>query len=85
MVTCGGTEVARHRLVPDATEAVWDPAHRAAAEAIALGRARPVLRLVPPPAREPSPPRLELPGGDYDVDPPDLVARYGCGCNGAGA
>ncbi|HET9442118.1 MAG TPA: IS21 family transposase [Acidimicrobiales bacterium] len=85
VVTCGGTEVARHRLDPDATEAVWDPAHRAAAEAFALGRARPCLRLVPPPAPEPSP-RLELPGGDYDVDPPDLVARYGgCGCNGAGA
>ena len=27
----------RHRLPPDATEPVWDPAHRAAAEAIALG------------------------------------------------
>ena len=86
VVTCGGTEVARHRLDPDATEAVWDPAHRAAAEAIALGRARPKLRLVPPPAPEPSPGRLELPVGDYDVDPPDLDARYGgCGCNGAGA
>lgn len=86
VVTCGTTEVARHRLDPDATEPVWDPAHRGAAEAIALGRARPGLRLVPPPAPEPAPPRLELPGGDYDVDPPDLDARYGgCGCNGAGA
>ena len=29
VVTCGTTEVARHRLDPDATEPVWDPAHRA--------------------------------------------------------
>jgi len=83
VVTWGSTEVARHRLCPGATEAVWDPAHRAGAEAIASGRTRPHLRLVE--AAPPPPPTLELGPGDYDVDPPDLVARYGgCGCNGAG-
>jgi hypothetical protein len=39
----GGTLVARHILDPDATEPVWDPAHLQAAEAIALGRDRPLL------------------------------------------
>jgi transposase len=87
-VRWGSQLVARHTLRPGATEPVWDPAHRAAAEAIALGRSRPVLRVVPPPA-EPEPPpagRLELGDGDYDVDAPDLEARYGgCGCTGSGA
>ncbi|HET7486716.1 MAG TPA: hypothetical protein VFJ85_02220 [Acidimicrobiales bacterium] len=77
-------------LSPGATEAVWDPDHRAAAEAIALGRSRPPLRLVPPAAEPaitaPASPPLELGPGDYDVDAPDLDARYGaCGCQGAGA
>ena len=69
---------------------MWDPAHRAAAEAIALGRSRPALHVVPTgrtrrgslaPAG-----RLELGDGDYDVDAVDLAARYGgCGCTGQGA
>jgi hypothetical protein len=48
------------------------------AEAAALGRlgGRTVLRLVPPPAAT-TPTALQLPFGDYDVDPPDLAARYG--------
>ncbi len=67
------------------------PVHRAAAEAIALAQHRPHLRLVgpapePAPATAPTPAALlELGPGDYDVDPPDLAARYGCGCQGAGA
>lgn len=84
-VSWGTTVVARHRLSPGATEPVWDPAHREAAEAIALGRHRPALALVAPPAEEPRG-RLELGEGDYDVDAVDLEARYGdCGCTGRGA
>jgi transposase len=86
-ISAGTQLLARHRLQPGATEPVWDPTHRAAAEAIALGRHRPRLRVVPPPA-EPGPAdsgRLEL-GGDYDVESLDLAARYGgCGCTGQGA
>ena len=86
-ITAGAALLARHRLQPDAAGPVWDPAHRAAAEAIALGRHRPALRVVPPPAEEPAPAgRLDLGDGDYDVDAPDLAARYGaCGCTGQGA
>lgn len=87
-ITAGNTALVRHRLRPGATEPVWDPAHRVAAEAMALGRSRPTLRLVAPPA-EPAwsgPGRLELGGGDYDVERLDLGARYGgCGCTGEGA
>jgi hypothetical protein len=87
-VLSGATVVARHTLQPGATEPVWDPAHRQAAEAIALSRARPDLRLVPPrpePAAAPAG-RLELGDGDYDVDAVDLAGRYGgCGCTGRGA
>jgi transposase len=86
-ITAGTTRVARHRLQPGATEPVWDPAHRAAAEAIALGRHRPALHVVPPADHGPAPAgRLELGEGDYDVEDPDLDARYGgCGCTGQGA
>ena len=66
--------VARHRLCPGATEPVWDPAHRSAAEAIALGRSHPGLRVVRTLAEEPTPPsqgRLDLGEGDYDVEEPD--------------
>jgi transposase len=86
-ISAGATLVCRHRLQPGATEPVWDPAHRAAAEAIALGRHRPALHLVPPAADEPAPAgRLVLGDGDYDVEAPDLAARYGgCGCTGQGS
>ena len=87
-ISSGTTVVARHTLQPGATEPVWDPAHRQAAEAIALGRARPDLRLVPAPVEPPAQPprRLELGDGDYDVDSLDLHSRYGgCGCTGQGA
>ena len=81
-VSWGAQVVARHRLRPGATEPVWDPAHRAACEAIALGAHR-HLRLVPPPPEpDAATARLEL-EGDYDVDNIDLEARYGgCGCTG---
>jgi len=86
----GAKVVARHRLQPGATEPVWDPLHRSAAEEIALGRARPraTLEAVPALSTEParSSGRLELGEGDYDVAPPDLEARYGaCGCTGSRA
>jgi hypothetical protein len=85
-ITAGATLLCRHRLQPGATEPVWDPAHRAAAEAIALGRTRPKLHVLPPPGPEPRAPRLELGAGDYDVEALDLAARYGgCGCTGRGA
>lgn len=86
-ITAGTTLLSRHRLQPGATEAVWDPAHRAAAEAIALGRARPSLAVVAPTAARSGPgARLELGEGDYDVEALDLDARYGvCGCTGEGA
>jgi transposase len=90
-VSWAGAVVAVHRLCPGADGPVWDPAHLAAAEAIALGRSRLVLRLVAPPAADhpptvPSSSRLELGDGDYDIDVPDLAARYGgCGCTGKGA
>lgn len=87
-ILSGAVVVARHTLRHSATEAVWDPAHRQAAEAIALGRARPDVRVVPPPVEQAvkSPERLSLGEGDYDVESPDLAVRYGgCGCTGQGA
>ena len=73
-VRWGGQVVARHQLMPPGSDDVWDPAHRAAAEAAALGRRRP-LRLVPAGAAPAAP--LQLPFADYDVEAPDLAARYG--------
>jgi hypothetical protein len=87
-ISWGGRLVATHQLAPAGSEAVWDPAHRAAAEAAALGRTRPPLRLVPPAASAPSEPgsppveRLDV-GDGYDVEIPDLGARYGLEGEGA--
>jgi hypothetical protein len=72
-VTWGGRTVATHHLVDSPHDDVWDPAHRGAAEAAALGRTsvpRPLVNgpLVPRPARS---------FAEYDVDAPDLSARYG--------
>ena len=84
----GSTLVARHLLDPDATQPVWDPAHRQAAEAIALGRGTTMLRRLEqaaPASPEPvgQSDRLELGEGDFCVEPIDLDARYGgCGCTG---
>lgn len=78
-VLCAGRVVVTHLIASDGTVEVWDPAHRAAAELSALASTqRRHLQLV----REPAPPvagpvgRIELPGGDFDVAAPDLVARY---------
>ncbi|MDQ1358405.1 MAG: hypothetical protein QOG44_2778 [Acidimicrobiaceae bacterium] len=82
-----GSVVGRHRLA--AVGPVWDPAHRAAAEAIALAPHRRHLRLMAPPSEPATAPApdavLELGGGDYDVAPVDLARYDGCGCQGAGS
>lgn len=78
-VRCAGRLVATHRIVTDGRVEVWDPAHRAAAEASALAsnqhRHLHIVR-----EAEPSPPeqvgRISLPGGDFDVATPDLATRY---------
>ncbi|HWD07804.1 MAG TPA: hypothetical protein VHA57_01795, partial [Actinomycetota bacterium] len=82
----GGEVVACHRLGTPGSGPVWDPAHRAAAEAIALAPHRRHLSIVSAPQGPPGPAGLELGEGDYDVAPVDL-GRYdtGCGCTGAGA
>jgi transposase len=81
-----GAIVGTHRLGSPGDGPVWDPAHRAAAEAIALAPHRRHLGVV---AKAPTPTSvagLDLGDGDYDVAPVDL-GRYdtGCGCMGAGA
>jgi hypothetical protein len=82
-VRWAGRTVATHRLAERGvgTEIVWDPAHRAATEAIArASRREPVgghLRLVEPPSAGID--SLGLGEGDYDVDTPDLAGRYGLG------
>jgi hypothetical protein len=80
-VVWAGRTVATHALgVPDDT--VWDPEHHADAQAIALGRHRDRddrhLQLVASTTTKAAAVgRLDLAGGDYDVDTPDLNARYG--------
>jgi hypothetical protein len=84
----GGRTVAEHRLAPPGSPPVWDPAHRAAAEAIALAPHRRHLHAVPDPVASglSGPAGLELGAGDYDVEAIDM-GRYdlGCGCSGRGA
>lgn len=79
-----GQVIVTHALGAPGDPTVWDPGHRAAAEAIALAPHRRHLRVVESPG-ESSPAGLELGAGDYDVAPVDL-GRYdaGCGCTGAG-
>ncbi len=77
--------VGRHELRRGATEPVFDPAHLAACEAIALGRTRPQLTLITGNGTVPAATsaRLDLGEGDYEVEVPDLAARYGgCECSG---
>lgn len=73
-ITWAGQDVGRHQLVPSGSPDVWDPDHRTAAEAAALGRTRPALRLVGATELTPRPPD---PFADYDVEAPDLADRYG--------
>ena len=68
-----GRLVAVHRVAASGSEPQWLPEHRAAAEAIALGRHGRHLR----PVGEDGPVAaavvgLDLGDGDYDVDTPDL-------------
>jgi len=83
-VRCAGKLIVTHHLAEDpGSDIVWRPEHRAATEAIALA-SRPTtatrhLHLVDPPAAEAVGEQLELGDGDFDVDPPDLDARYGIG------
>ncbi len=68
-----GRLIAEHRLAPPGSEPQWLAAHRAAAEAIALGRHGAPLR---PVSEAPASPvvtgGLDLGDGDYDVEDPDL-------------
>jgi transposase len=78
-VRWAGTEVARHRLSANDAD-VWDPAHRLAAETVALAsNQRRHLRLVEPTGEPPAAPtgRIELGAGDYDVAAPDLTLYEG--------
>jgi len=68
----GGVLVAEHRVAAPGSEPQWLPEHRAAAEAIALGRHGRPLRAVPVQAAPPAP-GLHLGEGDYDVEVPDLA------------
>ncbi len=83
-IRLAGRLIATHRLVAGRRVDVWDPAHKSAAEVLALGwdPAGPDLRVV---ANQPEPDpvgRLDL-GGDYDVAPPDLEDRYSVDIDGA--
>ncbi len=76
-VRLAGRLIATHRLVPGRRVDVWDPAHKQAAEALALGwdPNGPDLRVVADRPDEVAVERLDL-GGDYDVASPDLDGRY---------
>jgi hypothetical protein len=76
-IRLAGRLIATHRLVSGRRVDVWNPEHRAAAEALALGwkTDRPDLRLIANDHDRPVVERLEL-GGDYDVAEPDLDDRY---------
>jgi transposase len=77
-IRLAGRLIATHQLVGGRRVDVWDPEHRAAAEALALGweRDRPDLRVIANDDVASPVERLDL-GGDYDVDEPDLGHRYG--------
>jgi len=76
-IRLAGVLIATHRLVPGRHVDVWDPAHKQAAEALALGwdTAGPDLRVVKNQPEPATVERLDL-GSDYDIDPPDLDDRY---------
>ncbi len=68
----GGRLVAEHRIVVAGSDPQWLPEHRAAAEAIALGRHGRHLRPVSTELAQVET-HLELGEGDYDVEVPDLA------------
>jgi transposase len=74
-IRLAGQLVAVHRLAAPGSEPQWLPEHRAAGEAIALGRHGRHLRPVTDPdeAAVMAGPMLELGDGDYDVEAPDLT------------
>ena len=76
-IRLAGRLIATHRLVDGRRVDVWDPAHKLAAEALALGwdPNGPDLRVVANQSEPAAVERLEL-AGDYDVAPPDLDGRY---------
>jgi len=78
-VRWAGNVVARHHLAAPGAD-VWDPSHRATAEASALASNQSRhLRVVTPTDDPPAPPtgRIELGGGDYDIAAPDLTLYEG--------
>jgi hypothetical protein len=67
-----GSDVVTHAVAPPGSPPVWDPAHRRAAEALALApHARKYLHAVSPTVAEPLE-LLDLGDGDYEVEVPDL-------------
>ena len=72
-----GQLVAIHERAAAGSAPQWLPEHKAAAEAIVLGRRRlGVVEAVPPPTPGPT---LDLEPGDYDVAVPDLTAMGAIG------
>jgi transposase len=77
-----GRIVVTHALQADpGPDIIWQPEHRSAVEAIAMGvrwshDSRRLRLLTPPPADAP-PCQLDLGGADFDVEVPDLARRYG--------
>jgi transposase len=70
-----GRLVATHALAPAGSEPQWIPEHKAATEAITLGRHGRHLRVVDDetPTASASVSVLDLGDGDYDIDLPDLA------------
>jgi transposase len=78
-VRWAGTVVARHTIAPSDVAEVWAEDHQRASVAEALGRhdrRRRHLRAIDDPVGLAAPVRLDLGPGDFDVDAPDLAARY---------
>jgi transposase len=84
-VRWAGQTIATHTLAPTGSGEMWDPQHRKAAETEALGPPRRRLSVVPEPEAPPLQQPLDLGPGDFDVEIPDLAARYSLDQQGAGA
>ncbi len=76
-VRWAGKIIATHTLVAGTNVDVWDPTHRRQAETAAMADkpVRPALRLITDTIDKAEQGRLEL-GDGFDVEPPDLAARY---------